>query len=118
LPESKSLAFTKRNEGAPLLAVFEKWAFRLPTARPLYASQSLTLNGVSLDEKVVAKTASLPELSRCEPSALSPDAAMFSRGIPSGSDDVDSWEGPLLEKREKWGTRGKYNYGSVFELVP
>jgi hypothetical protein len=30
---------------------------------------------------------------------------MFSRGIPSGSDDVDSWEGPLLERREKWGTR-------------
>jgi len=35
----------------------------------------------------------------------SPDAAMFSRGIPSGSDDVDSWEGPLLERREKWRTR-------------
>jgi hypothetical protein len=37
----------------------------------------------SLDEEVVAKTAPLPELSRCEPSALSPDAAAFSRGIPS-----------------------------------
>lgn len=78
--------------------------FRIADGEAALRFSMVDFERASLNVEVVAKSARLPELSGCEPSALSPDAATLSRGIPSGSDDVDSWEGPLLEKREKWGT--------------